>query len=177
MSLKLKTSALNWRHSALLRLFIFVAAVTLIVLGSWLSYSRFAHAAGGVFNITVVPQPKQGGAPYQSGEVVMYDIKYECSGQNASDTCDNMFITMARPAGLTTNGTIAGSSETVDHKFVGSTGTWQFLPVIPAGTTGTISVGWLAPKLVVSPSTTHPSNRLQLHQILVSAVQVSGRQL
>jgi hypothetical protein len=107
----------------------------------WLLMVQPSRAAGGVFTVEVVPQQ----TTYLSGQTVSYDINYACSGSGAADTCDNIFVTVPQPAGLSNNGTIEGAAQTVNHQFVGTGGVWEFIPSIPAGSTGQLSISWLIP--------------------------------
>lgn len=129
---------------SLQRLAIF-AAVLAVGLGAFITLSKNnARAAGGVFTLDVqAVQPS-----YLSGETMVYNVNYQCSGATGSDTCDNVVVEVPRPAGVPQNsiphnGTIAGSAQTTSQQFVGTSGQWTFIPTIPAGSSGTLQVSWI----------------------------------
>jgi fimbrial isopeptide formation D2 family protein/uncharacterized repeat protein (TIGR01451 family) len=118
-----------------------VYAVIFTSLVTWLAMTHLVQAAGGVFTVEVNAEQ----ATYPSGSVVTYTIDYACNGADSSDTCDDVYMTVPRPAGASSNGTIQGSGQTVNHSFNGSTGRWQFIPIIPSGSTGRLIVSWTVP--------------------------------
>ncbi len=110
----------------------------LLAIVGFISWSQSARAAGGVFTIQVLPnQPS-----YPTGGPVAFTINYQCSG-GPTDTCDDIFISMPMPSGMSGIGVISGSGQTVSHSFDNTTANWQFQSVVPAGSSGSVTVSWV----------------------------------
>ncbi len=139
MGLSLKANIMSQERRFVLQIITYVILFAILV--TWLSVTHLARAAGGVFTIEVTPTQTS----YASGSEVTFEINYSCNGATSTDTCDDVVLTMPRPSGLITNGAISGSGQTVSHNFSGSTGVWQFIPSIPSGSTGKVSVSWIVP--------------------------------
>lgn len=139
MGLKYNTKTSGIKQSLITQLIVYLVLFAALIF--WLQAVHLARAAGGVFTIEVTPTQTS----YASGSEVTFEIDYSCNGATSTDTCDDVVITMPRPSGLNTNGAISGSGQTVSHNFSSSTGVWQFIPSIPSGSTGKVSVSWIVP--------------------------------